>query len=277
MNEIVKDPFDMHGRTVVITGGNGAIGQEMTAVFHARGANVVTADPAKTVITRADDGRILQVQTDVTDPGAVERMVAQTVEHFGSLDVLINNAGGQVRPTRFVDMTPDMFDWEINLNIYGTLLCSQAAAKVMIGQKRGNIINISSSAALKAAAGQHAACYAGCKGFVLSLAKVLAYDLAEYGIRVNTIAPGWIVPENDNNISEESFWKRFGFEMFGGPDKFNKDFEVTGQIHGVPDQPLKRLGRPRDIANAALYFACDASAHSTGQILSISGGDYMPS
>jgi 2-hydroxycyclohexanecarboxyl-CoA dehydrogenase len=273
-----KGGWNYAGKTVVITGGSGALGQAMVSAFSANDANVVsvTRRPRTEIVSRGA-GEIVQISADITDRAAVETMAARAVERFGRIDVLINNAGGQVRPTRFVDMVDDMFDWEIDINIYGVLYCSQVIAKSMIHQRRGNIINISSNAALKGSAGQYAACYAGCKGFVISLSKTLAYDLAEYGIRVNTIAPGWIVPESTDNLSEDSFWFRFANDMFGKPDKFEADFKRTGEIHSVPDQPLKRLGRPADIAAAALYLASDAAAHTTGQLLSIGGGDYMPS
>jgi 2-hydroxycyclohexanecarboxyl-CoA dehydrogenase len=273
-----KFAWDYAGKTVVITGGSGALGQSMVAAFSANGANVVSVTRRpRSQLASLGTGEVIQLSADITQRDEVEQLTARIMEKFGRIDVLINNAGGQVKPTRFVDMTTDMYDWEIGINIYGVLHCSQVMAKIMIAQRSGNIINISSNAALKGSAGQYAACYAGCKGFVIALSKTLAYDLAEYGIRVNTIAPGWIVPETTENLSEDSFWFRFANQMFGEPEKFAKDFELTGAIHSVPDQPLKRLGRPIDISAAALYLGSDAAAHTTGQLLSIGGGDYMPS
>ena len=276
--QLSNDAWNYAGKTVIVTGASGALGQAMVAAFSEGNANViaVTRRPRE-AIASSGLGQIMQITADVTDRSNVEAMVATVLDRFGRIDVLVNNAGGQVKTMRFFDMTPDMFEWEVSVNIYGTLHCCHLIAKTMISQGSGNIINISSNAALKGSAGQYSSVYGGCKGFVVSLTKILAYDLAEYGIRVNTIAPGWIVPETTENLSEDSFWFRFANDMFGKPENFNEEFKRTGIIHSVPDQPLKRLGRPNDIAAAAYYLASDAAAHTTGQILSIGGGDYMPS
>ena len=107
------------------------------------------------------------------------------------------------------------------------------------------------------------------------MSKALAADLGEHNVRVNTIAPGWIVPESSDKTSTGSFWTRLS--AFGTPESFNAEYEKTGQLFNSGGQPLKQLGRPSDIANAAVYFASDAARHITGQLLSIGGGDYMPS
>lgn len=274
----VADMMNYAGKTVIITGSSGAIGQSLVDTFARGGANVVgvTRQP-RDGLASPGAGEIVQIAADVNDRGAVEAMAAEAFDRFGRIDVLINNAGAQVEPKRFLDMTTDSFDWEISLNIYGPLHCCHIVGKIMRDQRSGNIINISSIASLKGGSGRYSPIYAGSKGFMNALTKVLAYDLAEYSIRVNTIAPGWIVPETGENLSPDSFWNRFGTEIFGSPEAFAQKFLDTGEIDFVPDQPLKRMGRPIDVAAAAYYLASGAAAHVTGQLLAIGGGDYMTS
>jgi 3-oxoacyl-[acyl-carrier protein] reductase len=125
-------------------------------------------------------------------------------------------------------------------------------------------------------AGRFDPVYAGCKGFMHALSKALAVDLGKFNVRVNTVAPGWIVPERTEEVSEGSFWMTMQ-DKFGTPDSFNAEYERTGKLHASGPLPLHRLGRPRDIANAAVYLASDAARHATGQLLSICGGVNMPS
>ena len=272
-----RDDFLFTGKTVIVTGGNGGIGQGIVEAFVEREANVVIADrsPALDSLEFEGPGTILDLPTDITDRLSVDEMVAKTIDKFKTIDVLINNAGGGKGQARILDITAKDIDWLIKLNIYGTLNCTQSVAKVMLKQASGSIINISSGAALNGFSGRYDPVYAGCKGFINSLTKALAADLGESNIRVNTIAPGWIVPETNEKISEGSFWRTLE-DQFGTPESFNADYNRTGTLHASATA-LPQLGRPRDIANAAVYLASDAARHSTGQILSICGGAYMPS
>jgi NAD(P)-dependent dehydrogenase (short-subunit alcohol dehydrogenase family) len=278
MRADIPDEFSFDGKTVIVTGGNGGIGQGIVNAFSERDANVVIADSAPAIkpLESSGKGKLLDIRTDITKRDSVDAMVQQTLDNFGHIDVLVNNAGGGRGRARILDITPDEIDWLVKLNIYGTLNCTQAVVKVMVEQKAGSIVNISSGAGLSGTAGRFDPVYAGCKGFINSLTKVLAVDLGEFNVRVNTIAPGWIVPERDEQVSEGSFWLRLR-DQFGTPESFNAEYERTGTLHASSGVPLKRLGRPRDIANAAVYLASDAARHATGQLLSICGGAYMPS
>lgn len=278
MRADIPDEFSFDGKTVIVTGGNGGIGQGLVNAFSERDANVVIADSAPAIkpLESSGKGTLLDIRTDITKRDLVDAMVQQTLDHFGRIDVLVNNAGGGFGWARILDITPDQIDWLVQLNIYGTLNCTQAAVKVMVQQKSGSIVNISSGAAMSGAAGRYDPIYAGCKGFMHSLTKALAIDLGEFNVRVNTIAPGWIVPERDDQVSEGSFWVRLR-DTFGTPESFNAEYERTGTLHASGRLPLNRLGRPRDIANAAVYFASDAARHATGQLVSICGGVNMPS
>lgn len=278
METETRDEFSFAGQTAIVTGGNGGIGQGIVTAFSERDANVVIADsaPALKPLVSAGDGQILDIRTDITRRDSVDALVRETVARFGRIDVLVNNAGGGLGVAEILDVTPEQIDWLIRLNIYGTLHCTQAVAKAMVKQGHGAIVNISSAAAMNGAAGQHDPVYAGCKGFMHSLGKALAINLGKYNVRINTIAPGWIVPEHDDQVSEGSFWVRLG-EQFGTPETFRAEYARTGKLHASIPPPLRQLGCPRDIANAAVYLASDASRHSTGQLLSICGGVNMPS
>jgi NAD(P)-dependent dehydrogenase (short-subunit alcohol dehydrogenase family) len=117
--------------------------------------------------------------------------------------------------------------------------------------------------------------YGGMKGFVNSFSKSLAWEWAKQGVRVNNICPGWIVPEDQSHPGPGSFWNRFGFETMGRPGEMKKSLE-DGSLHNMSGLPIPRLGRPEDIASLALFLASDVSSYITGQLISVSGGAYMP-
>ncbi len=269
------------GKTVIVTGGNGGIGRGISLAFAAEGCHVVIAarDTAKgeAVAAAGRDlpGDIHVAGTDVTDRGAVDRLVAETLERFGSIDVLVNNSGGVHQPCAFVDQTRESMEWEINLNIWGVVNGCQAVGRHMLERGQGSIVNITSNSSLLGEAANHVAHYGGTKGYVNSLTKGLAYEWAESGVRVNAIAPGWIVPWEEDQVSDNSFWRRFGYQNFGTPEQMRAQAEA-GSLFNMSNQPIKRVGRPEDIANLALYFASDVSSFVTGHLVSVSGGVYMP-
>jgi 2-hydroxycyclohexanecarboxyl-CoA dehydrogenase len=273
-----RDLFWFAGKTVIVTGGNGGIGQGIVEAFSERDANVAILDyaPAVTPLQSHGAGALIDIRTDITSPASVNAAVGQVLAQFGQIDVLINNAGGGTGVAQLPKITQDLVDWTVRLNINGTINMTQAVGTGMIERRAGTIVNISSNAAVSGPAGRLDPIYAGCKGFVLSFTKALAADLGEHNVRLNTICPGWIVPETSEQVSTGSFWMKLQ-DLFGTPESFNAKYEETGELHNVTTQPLRQLGRPRDIANACLYFASDAARHITGQILSIGGGDYMPS
>ncbi len=273
----------LQGKTAIITGGNGGIGRGLTLGFAAEGCNTVIAarDTAKAqeVIRDAEtegvSGKVIAVATDVTEQNSVENMIAETLAAFGSIDVLVNNSGGVAMPGPFEEQKPEDAEWEFALNIRGVYHCARAAARHMLAQGSGSIVNISSNSSLLGEAGNNVANYAACKGYVNSLTKALAYEWAEKGVRVNNIAPGWIVPWESHQVSSNSFWKRFGFELFGTPEEMAKQAE-QGALFNMQNQPIKRVGRPEDIASLTLFLASEVSSFITGYTVSVSGGVYMP-
>ena len=270
----------LKGKTVIVTGGSGGIGHGLVVEFAREGANVVSASrdlaTGEQIAARAKEqgcaGTVLPIKTDVTDPASIDAMITITHERFGPVDVLVNNAGGVGSTCPFDELDAETRRWEIALNIDGVVNCTQAVAKDMLSRGTGSVINISSNSSLLGEAAQNIVHYGAVKGFVNSFTKLLAYEWGPKGVRVNTIAPGWIVPHRNEDIAEGSFWNRL--EM-GTPEGMQAALE-DGTLFNMSSLPIKRLGRPEDIANLTMFLASDASSYITGQLVSVSGGVYMP-
>lgn len=273
----------LSNKTVVITGGSGGIGHGLVLEFAREGCNVVSAsrDAAtggKLVQQAAElglPGRVLAIATDVTQRTSVEDMIAETRHSFGPIDVLVNNAGGVARPVAFGELDEEARRWEVALNIDGVVNCCQSIGREMLGRGRGSIINISSNSSLLGEAAAGVAHYGATKGFVNSLTKALAWEWAKQGVRVNTICPGWIVPHKAEDVGSGSFWNRFGFASLGRPEDMERAREA-GTLFNMSGLPIPRLGRPEDIAFLALFLASERASYITGQLISVSGGAYMP-
>lgn len=269
-------------RTVIVTGASGGIGRGLAQGFADEGCNVVLAsrDQAKCeeVAATCDDrpGKALVVPTDVTDTQSVAALIDRTTAEFGDVHVLVNNAGGVAYPRIWEEKPRDEMQWEINLNVWGVVNCTNAVGSQMIERGNGSIINITSNSALEPSAGNMVANYAGTKGYVMSMSKALAYEWGPKGIRINCVAPGWIVPHEEEHVGEGSFWRKYGFDMFGAPDQMAAAAEGEGDLFNVDGQPIRRIGRPEDMADIVLFLASDRARHLTGQLISVSGGAYMP-
>lgn len=270
------------GKSTIITGGSGGIGRGLVLGFAEEGANVVVAtrDAAKgqEVADAAKDlpGDVIVVATDVTNEDAVEAMTETAEKTFGPIDVLVNNAGGVYYPKPFIEKTKEEAEWEANLNIWGVYNCTRAAGRSMLERKTGSVINITSNSALEPEAANHVAFYGGTKGFVMSFTKGLAYEWGPEGVRLNCVSPGWIVPHKQEHVGAGSFWEKYGYEFFGTPEAMAAAAESGEANFNVSSQPIRRIGRPEDIADLTLFFASERSAHLTGQLVSVSGGSYMP-
>ncbi|MBJ22556.1 MAG: SDR family oxidoreductase [bacterium] len=270
------------GKSTIITGGSGGIGRGLVLGFAEEGANIVVAtrdaNKGQEVADAAKDlpGEVIVVATDVTQVDAVEAMTETTEKTFGPIDVLVNNAGGVFYPRPFLEKAREEAEWEVNLNIWGVYNCTRAAGRSMVARNTGSIINITSNSALAPEAANQVATYGGTKGFVMSFSKGLAYEWGPEGVRINCVAPGWIVPHQADHVGEGSFWKKYGYEVFGTPESMAAAAESGEANFNVSAQPIRRIGRPEDIADLTLFFASDRSAHLTGQLVSVSGGSYMP-
>lgn len=275
--------LQLQGKTAVITGGSGGIGRGLVLEFAREGLNVVSASRdlatgeklAAEAAAMGLSGKVLAVKTDVTDRASVDAMVARANEAFGPVDVLVNNAGGVAHPSDFEKLDEDARRWEIALNVDGVVNCCQAVAHDMLSRQTGSVINVSSNSSLLGEAAANIVHYGGVKGFVNSFSKGLAWEWAKKGVRVNNICPGWIVPRDENEVGEGSFWNRFGFETMGKPDDMEKALE-DGSLYNMSGLPIPRLGRPEDIAWLALFLASERSGYITGQLISVSGGAWMP-
>jgi len=254
----------LEGKTAIVTGGSGGIGQGMVLCFAAEGINVISAsrdiESGRKLEQKAQDlgyaGKVVAVKTDVTDRASVDAMVAAAHDAFGPVDILINNAGGASQPTEFVNLNKEDREWEIAVNIDGVVNCCQAVAEDMLGRGEGAIVNISSNSALTGEAASHLVHYGSTKGFVNSFSKTLAWEWAPKGVRVNNISPGWIVPENEEDIGAGSFWRKYGFEMMGKPDDMQKAMQ-DGTLFNMSSLPIKRLGRPEDIDDQRWWWHLD--------------------
>ena len=186
--------FDLVDQVIIVTGAAGGIGSEMCREFASAGAGVVlagrTEETLNAVAAELGDARSLVVPTDITKPDDVDNLIAATVDAFGRVDAIINNAGSGVMPCEAEDTTYDDWVRMIDINLTATFLCCIAAGKQMIKQKSGKIINISSTAGTKGHPGLlH---YSAAKAGVISLTNNLAYNWAEHNICVNVVLPGLI-------------------------------------------------------------------------------------
>jgi NAD(P)-dependent dehydrogenase (short-subunit alcohol dehydrogenase family) len=271
-------------KTVIITGGNSGIGIGLSTKFAAEGCKVVVVgrdmDKANEVAERAQKlgGSVMALYADVTNLASVEEMVAEASARFGPISILVNNAGGPGEVSPFEEKNRETLLWEINLNVWGVINCTQVVGKDMIQTGDGSIINISSASSVVPKSGFGMVNYAGAKGYVDSMTRALAFEWASKGVRVNSISPGWIIPYSREDVSRGSNWRRFAFSVFGDPDEARariasgSDPYISGD-----DLPLRRAGSPDDIAYAALFFASEVSSYCTGQMISVSGGTYMSS
>ncbi len=241
-------------KTVIVTGAGRGIGKIIALQFARNGSNVVVADietgnldaVVREIEQTGQQGLALPV--DVTDKSQTRNLVEQTLDRFGKIDVLVNNAG-ITRDNLFLRMDEDEWDSVLAVNLKGTYNCCKAVVKVMMKQRAGKIINIASVVGMMGNAGQSN--YAASKAGIIGLTKSLAKELASRKILVNAVAPGYIETEMTKNLPESVI------------DTFLNII------------PLKRPGTPSDVANACLFLASPLSDYMTGQVIQIDGGMVM--
>jgi 3-oxoacyl-[acyl-carrier protein] reductase len=259
-------PFDLSGRSAVVTGAGSGIGRATAQVLAAAGASVMCGDidlPAAEKVAAGigeSGGKALAQRADIAVKADVDALVDRAVSEFGRLDVMCNIAGIAADGV-IADATEDALDRAITINIKGTIYGCQAAIRVMVPQGSGSIINVS-SAAIDAPAPAYGI-YAMTKAAVAQVTKTLALEVGRHGIRVNTIAPGFTVT---------AFTSRHLYEPDGtmNQEKYDAFIEQMQKL-----SPLKRVGEPEDQAYLILYLASDASKFSTGNIWRANGGQAM--
>jgi len=249
--------FSLANKVAIVTGGKRGIGRAIALAFAEAGADVAVCgrviEDGELEATAQEIQRLgqrsLAIQADVSRKADMDNLVQRVMDEFGTIDILVNNAGIMIRAP-LLDMPEDDWDKIINVHLKGCYLCSQAVGRIMTKQKRGNIINIASGAAIKANITRGA--YGAAKAGMLMLTRVLALEVGSYNVRVNAIAPGLIKTE-------------FSRHVWGNPEAL-KQFLSRRPI------ALGRAGEPSDIVGAALFLASDASSYMTGQTIVIDGG-----
>ncbi len=250
--------FNLTDRVAIVTGGGRGIGRAIALSFADAGAHVMiaarTVDEIEDTVSeiRAIGGNALTVPTDVRVSSQVEHMVQKTVAEFGRIDILVNNAGSGFAWNPVLEMSEVGWDDDILLNLKSVFLCSRAVGKVMVKQKKGNIINIGSQAA--ALPGPGVAAYRAAKAGVSQFTRTLSSELGPHNIRVNEIMLG---------INETSHTMRW----LAPQPQIQQS--LLSQI------ALGRFGQPRDVAGAAIYLASDASAYVSGATILVNGGFHV--
>lgn len=253
----VFDKFKLDNQVAIVTGGASGLGKAMGKGLAEAGANLVIADInlelAKETAAEFENetgNKAIACKVDVTSISDVEQMVTDVVDTFGRIDILFNNAGINEH-VKFEDMPYDRWVKNMDVNINSMVLVSQVVGKVMIEQKKGSIINTSSMSGIIVNTPQPQAAYNTSKGAVIMFTKSLASEWAEHGIRVNSIAPGYMKTE----LTKDYFAQ--------GGDMIDTWMKFT---------PLDRPGVPEELQGAALYLASDASSFVTGSVVTIDGG-----
>ena len=255
-------PFELTGKAALITGAARGIGLGCARRFREAGAHVLVADidgeAAAEAVTQLDEvpggGALASCEIDVGDPGSADAAVRRCVDGFGSIDVLVNNAG--VYPAaEFDDLTPEHIRYVLRVNVEGLILTTRAAALPMIGRGHGgSVVNLASVGALR---GLHPGLvtYGASKGAVISFTRRAAGALGSHAIRVNAIAPGTIVTEGATALGAQE-----------------STAEASALAEAASRIPLGRTGTADDVATVAVFLASDAARYVTGTTIIVDGG-----
>jgi len=246
--------FDFKDKRVLVTGSSSGIGKATALLFAKLGASVIIngTNPIKVKMVfeeiNAINNKGLHIVTDVSNHKDVEKMFSSIEEKWGGIDILINNAG-IIIPEISVKMSEEHWDKVINVNLKSVFNCSKFAARLMIKQKYGKIVNLGSVSAQVGSPGQLS--YVAAKGGVIQMTKTLARELAQFNINVNCISPGYIKTPMTKHV----------------PEEIHKYFlDIT---------PLSRMGEPDEVAKSIIYLASDESSFMTGHTLQLNGGVYV--
>ena len=257
--------LNLKGKVAIVTGGASGIGLEITKGLLNNGVKVVVADLNGEEGAREDGSYFLKC--DVTNKESVDNTVSKTVEMFGTVDILVNNAGVNL-PRLLVDdkgerpeyeLSEGDFDFMVAVNQKGPYLFAQAAAKEMLKEKKGVIINVSSEAGQEGSAGQ--SCYSATKGAVISFTRAWAKELGKFNIRVVGIAPGII---ETTGLRTDAYNEALAYTRGVTVDGLSTDYSKS--------IPLGREGKLTEIGDLVTYLASDRSSYITGTTLNISGG-----
>ena len=253
--------FDIAGKVCLVTGASRGIGAAVARGLGACGVSVAVhyrsgRAQAEQVAAAVEHGggKAFLIQGDIADAETVDRLVTDTVAHFGRLDILINNAGDQISRVNIADTSDELFDLHVAVNIRPTFVASRAAVRQFRKQgDGGNIINVSSIAA-RTGGGGGSYLYAGAKGFISTFSRALAKEVAAEGIRVNVVSPGVIATDLQDRVTSPEQLRNTAMQI-----------------------PVRRIGTPDECTGAFLYLCSDKqSGYVTGQVIEVNGGLLMP-
>lgn len=250
----MNDLFSLHGKVALITGASKGIGRSIAEMYAAAGAKVVVSSRKQDAVDsvayeiKSKGQQALAVACNVSDGNDMKRLVEQTVQQFGTIDILVNNAAANPSFGPVIETPDSAFDKIIAVNVKGPLTLSRLVYPFMKAKKSGSVINISSIGGLRPEPGL--GIYSVSKAALISLTKVMAKEWGDDNIRVNAICPGLI------------------------KTKFSEALWSNEKIMGVMMKmlSLKRVGTPEEISALALYLASDASAYNTGAVFTADGG-----
>jgi 2-hydroxycyclohexanecarboxyl-CoA dehydrogenase len=249
--------LDVEGKAVLVTGGARGIGRAVVQAFAEAGAEVVIADlrsaeanDTAMKISETSRRRVVAFQTDVTKREDVEKLRDETLRTFGKIDVLVNCAGWD-RLLPFLKTTPDLWQKVLTINFLGVVNTCHVILPHMVERKQGAIVNISSDTGLVGSFGE--AIYASSKAAIMAFSKTIAREHARDNIRVNVVSPGLCDTPLIDEMRADEFTARI----------------LDSIVNFIP---LKRLGRPEEIAPLVVFLASDAASYITGQVYSINGG-----
>jgi NAD(P)-dependent dehydrogenase (short-subunit alcohol dehydrogenase family) len=253
VNENSENLFDLTGKVAIITGASRGLGQYAARAFAGAGADmVITSRKLESLSAFQSEvaalgRRVLPLELDVTDHDSIQKMVAAAHAEFGKIDILLNNAGCNIRKPA-LDVSWDDWNTILNTNLRGPFFVAQAVARHMIAQRSGRIINIGSVTSVAGYAGLGP--YGASRGGIKQLTMSLAADWGPHGITVNCLAPGWFKTAQNKVLYEDQGWVDYLVERI----------------------PLGRPGEPHDLDGALVFLASEASRYVTGQTLLVDGG-----